>query len=77
MFEKSVWNSGWGPGAAAPIPDLSPENVFPPRYQVNARIAARFQWRLLEEYGPDSFAPQKDGTLLFSFEFTNKEEIIW
>lgn len=61
---------------AAPIPDLSPENVFPPHYQVKARIAARFQWRLLEEYGPDSFVPQEDGTLLFSFGFTNKEEII-
>ena len=59
-----------------PLPDLSQETVFPHMYQVKARFSPSCKWRLVEEYGPDSFVEQPDGKLLFSFGFTDKETIL-
>lgn len=59
-----------------PPPDLSTEKVFPDRYHVKAVIQPEYKWRLMEEYGPDSFSRQSDGSLLFSFDFTSKEAIV-
>ena len=53
----------------APLPDLSTERVFPRLFPVRARVAPAFRWRLLEEFGPESFTEQEDGWLLFSFSF--------
>lgn len=60
----------------APLPDLSPERIFPPAYQVKAKIEPAYKWRLIEEYGPDSFVEQQDGSLLFSFGFMDKISIV-
>ena len=60
----------------APLPDLSTERVFPALYQLKALIAPEYRWRLVEEYGPNSFAEQKDGRLLFSFGFTDEESLL-
>lgn len=60
----------------APLPELSVERVFPSAYQVKAIIDPMYKWRLVEEYGPDSFTEQPDGSLLFSFGFTDKTSII-
>ena len=60
----------------APLPDLSQEKVFPHTHQVKARIAPEYRWRLIEEYGADSFAVQADSSLLFTFDFADKETII-
>lgn len=60
----------------APLPDFSSERVFPPLYQVKALIQPEYKWRLVEEYGAESFGVQPDGTLLFSFGFTNKTKLI-
>lgn len=59
-----------------PLPDLSNERLFPHIYQVKALIDPEFRWRLVEEYGPDSFIVQEDGRLLFSFGFTDEESIL-
>ena len=59
-----------------PLPDLSPERIFPAGYQVKARISPSYKWRLVEEYGPESFAEQPDGFLLFSFGFMDKTSIV-
>lgn len=61
---------------AAPLPELSGERVFPTVYQVKAIIGAEYKWRLIEEFGMDSFITQPDGTLLFSFGFTDKMNIV-
>lgn len=61
---------------AVPLPDLSPERVFPQMYQVKAKIQPEYKWRLIEEYGSGSFEEQPDGTLLFSFGFTDKQSIV-
>lgn len=61
---------------AAPIPDLSPEQVFPHRYQVTARIEPEYKWRLVEEFGVGSFTEEPDGMLLFCFGFNDKTGIV-
>ncbi len=61
---------------SAPLPDLSTERVFPPLYQVKAKIEPEYRWRLVEEYGPKSFTVLPDGGLLFSFGFTDKTTIV-
>lgn len=59
-----------------PLPDLSAERVFPSIYQVKAVIQPSYKWRLIEEYGVESFTVQPDGTLLFSAGFMDKISII-
>lgn len=57
---------------AVPFPDLSDGKVFPGKYQVKARIMPEYKWRLIEEYGADSFREEPEGTLLFSGWFADK-----
>lgn len=59
-----------------PPPDLSAERVFPGNYAVRALIEPRYRWRLIEEYGPECFAEQPDGRLLFSHGFTDRDQVI-
>ena len=59
-----------------PLPDLSTERVFPSLYQVRARIQPEYKWRLVEEYGPECFTVEPEGTLLFSFGFADKTAIV-
>lgn len=42
------------------LPDLSQEQVFPPVYEVKAKIQKEYKWRLVEAYGPDSFVQQEE-----------------
>ncbi len=60
----------------APLPDLSSPRVFPQAYLVTAKIDAAFKWRLVEEFGPDSFTVQPDQSLLFSAGFTDAASVI-
>lgn len=59
----------------AEIPDLSNERVFPHEYQVQALFTPDCRWRLIEEFGKGSFVEQEDGRLLFSFGFTDRENL--
>lgn len=59
-----------------PLPDFSQERVFPSVYSVKAVIHPDFKWRLVEEYGLESFIEQPDGTLLFSAGFADKTSVI-
>ncbi len=61
---------------SAPLPDISNERIFPHIYQVKAIVKKEYKWRLIEEYGKDSFTEQSDGNLLFSFGFTDEESIL-
>lgn len=63
-------------GRPVRLPDLSEEQIFPYTYQVKARIQARCRWRLVDEYGPDSFTVEPDGSLLFSCGFSDRETIV-
>lgn len=61
---------------SVPLPDISNERVFQHIYQVKAMVKSEYKWRLIEEYGKDSFTEQSDGNLLFSFGFTDEESIL-
>lgn len=56
----------------APLPDLSAERVFVPRYPVTAVFRPEYQWRLVEEYGAESFTRQEDGRLYFAGVFPDE-----
>ncbi len=60
-----------------PFPDLSNERIFPGRILVKALFEPECKWRLVEEYGMDSFMVQPDGRLLFSFEFVDLDSILY
>lgn len=60
--------------------DLSPGRVFPGLLKVKLLFSPGAKWRLIEEYGRDSFSEQEDGRLVFEFAFTDKESLygwIW
>lgn len=42
---------------------------------ITALFQPEMKWRLIDEYGPDSFVQQTDGQLLFSFEFADKRNL--
>lgn len=60
----------------APMPDLSTEKIFPGGIRVKAVFEAECKWRLAEEFGMGSFAPMADGRLLFTADYTDKENLI-
>lgn len=59
-----------------PLPDLNTEKIFPGNVHVKALFSPECKWRLVEEFGRDSFAEQEDGTLLFSADYTDKENLL-
>lgn len=57
-------------------PNLNADRVFPPTYQVKAKIRPSFQWRLVEEFGPACFRVLPDGMLLFSADFSDRNNLV-
>ena len=60
----------------APLPDFALERIFPTKYQVCARFEPACRWRLVEEYGADSFTVQPDGRLLFRWGFPDADSVL-
>ncbi|WP_125144424.1 helix-turn-helix transcriptional regulator [Clostridium transplantifaecale] len=58
-----------------PVPDLSAERVYPLGIDVEAVFEPDMKWRLVEEFGMESFVEQEDGRLKFSFGFADKENL--
>lgn len=56
-------------------PQLSAERIFPSVIGVEALFEPEMKWRLVEEYGQDSFVEQEDGRLKFSFGFADKDSL--
>lgn len=61
---------------AVPLPDLSPERIFPNNIRVKVLFDASCKWRLIEEFGEDSFEQQQDGTLLFQTDHMDRENLL-
>lgn len=59
-----------------PMPDLSNGRVFPGGIPVKILFNSSCKWRLIEEFGADSFELQSDGKLLFCVDFTNKHNLL-
>ena len=60
----------------APLPDLSFGRLFPAQLAVKALFEPDCRWRLIEEFGAGSFTKRPDGKLLFSFAFSDPENVI-
>lgn len=63
-------------GREVPLPDLSSERIFPGAIKVKAVFQPEMRWRLVEEFGPDCFDTQPDGTLLFHSDYTDDENLL-
>lgn len=59
------------------LPEFKIENrtIFPTPIQVKALVETSMKWRLIEEYGIESFQVQEDGKLLFQFGFMDRESL--
>lgn len=60
----------------APLPDLKNENIFSGGISVKAIFDQSCKWRLVEEFGENSFVTKDDGRLLLQTDFTNKENLL-
>lgn len=60
----------------APLPDFNDARIFPPVYQAVVRFSPRWKWRLVEEYGLESFTVEPEGTLLFRWGFPDAEGLL-
>lgn len=59
-----------------PVPDLSIQKIFPGKIKVKALFASDSKWRLVEEFGIHCFTEKDDGTLLFTADYTDKENLL-
>ena len=57
------------------MPDLSNEKIFVGGIKVKAFFESECKWRLIEEFGIESFVEQEDGRLLFQADYTDKENL--
>lgn len=60
----------------APLPDLDPDRLFPAVLQAEILFAPACQWRLVDEYGADSFTVRPDGRLHFVRGFPDEESLL-
>lgn len=76
-MDKIARTKEFEPSREVPRPDLSNESIFAGGgIEVKAVFQPEMKWHLMEEFGPDSFQVQADGTLLFEHEYTDKENLI-
>ena len=55
-----------------PPPDFSAENIFPTEFTIEAIFDSSVKWRIIDEYGIDSFKQLENGKLYFIHESTDK-----
>lgn len=60
----------------APLPDLVPERIFPAKYRVKALFDPACRWRLVEEYGEDSFTVESGGRVRFTGDFPDADSVL-
>ena len=59
----------------APMPDLLDEKIFPKGIKVRALFDEDMNWRLIEDFGPESFTKTEDGRLLFTADYLDLDSI--
>ena len=60
----------------APLPDFTPEQIFPAKYQVTVLFDPPCRGRLVEEYGGDHFTEEPDGKLRFTGDYPDDDSVI-
>lgn len=64
------------PPRAVPSPVTPVERVYPEAVRAAVRFTPAARWRLIDEYGPESFTQRPDGSLLFRRGFPDREELL-
>ena len=64
------------PPRPVPCPAPPAEPIFPDAFQALVRFAPAARWRLIDEYGPECFSQEPDGSLLFRRGFPEPEELL-
>lgn len=59
-----------------PLPDLSAERIFPGEGRIEAIFQPDMRWRLVEEFGPESFETLPEGKLFFSADYSDDENLL-
>ncbi|MGI6070566.1 MAG: helix-turn-helix transcriptional regulator [Blautia sp.] len=59
----------------APRPDFTPQRIYPPAVPAKVQFSPSMKWRLIEEYGIQSFEEQSDGSLLFCSDFPDENSL--
>ena len=59
-----------------PLPDLSIERIFPGEGRIEAIFQPDMRWRLVEEFGPESFETLPEGKLFFSADYSDDENLL-
>lgn len=59
-----------------PLPDLRDERIFPGGIKVKALFDPDCKWRLIEEFGTGCFTEQEDGKLLFTADYTDRDNLL-
>lgn len=63
------------PVRPVPSPITPPQRVYPEALRASVRFGPAARWRLIDEYGPESFTQSPDGSLLFRRGFPDREEL--
>ncbi len=75
MLDLSVQDEGFRP-RPAPSPLTPAERVYPDCLQAPVRFDPSARWRLVDEYGAESFIQAPDGSLLFRRGFPGREKLL-
>ena len=59
-----------------PLPDLSTERIFSGEGRIEAIFQPDMRWRLVEEFGPESFETLPEGKLFFSADYSDDENLL-
>lgn len=59
-----------------PVYRMETERIFPVNIEVTVLVEADMKWRVMEEFGPESFTEREDGRLLFRFGFSDRNNLI-
>lgn len=75
MLRVEVLEETFAP-RTAPDPVPPAEQVYPGRLEAAVRLDPAVRWRLVDEYGADSFTQEADGRLLFRRTFHSREDLL-
>ena len=64
------------PPRPVPSPVLPAERIYPDAIQASIRFAPAARWRIIDEYGRESFTREPDGSLLFRRGFPDREDLL-
>ncbi|MDE7262158.1 MAG: YafY family transcriptional regulator [Oscillospiraceae bacterium] len=64
------------PPRPVPAPIAPLERIYPDALQAAVRFDPAARWRLIDEFGPESFTQSPDGSLLFRRGFPDREELL-